>query len=90
MAWKGKGRTRAGWRSQKFASAGGALGGRSQRVLPRWGESDRAEEMRGKREDEREVTATGVELVVHGRVGVWRRAVEGQGWARKAPRQEGG
>jgi len=53
--------------------------------------SDRADDDLRKEGGGEEVTAARMELVVHRRVGVWRRAaVEGQGWARKPDAKRAG
>jgi len=54
------------------------------------GGSDRADDDLRKEGGGEEVTAARMELVVHGRVGRWRRAVEGQGWARKEDAKRAG
>jgi hypothetical protein len=54
------------------------------------GGSDRAEDDLRKEGGGEEVKEARIELVVHGRVGVWRRAVERQRLGEERRRQEGG
>jgi len=63
-------------------------GSLSQRARPRWGGgSDRAEDDLRKEGGGEEVKAARMELVVHGRVGVWRRESKVKvGRGRKTPR----
>ena len=73
---------------ERWWCAGRAGARRGQAALG--GGSDRADDDLRKEGGGEEVTAARIELVVHGRVGVWRRAVEGQGWARKEDAKRAG